>query len=75
MNRDLIQGNWNQFKGRLRVRWWRLVGDHLGVISGTRTQSAGERQVAYGVLRANTLQGVLRNYSSTSAFRSRPTLR
>ena len=72
MNRDLVEGNWNQFKGRLWVRWSRLIGDHLGVISGNRTQSAGERQSAYGVLRSNTLRGVLRTHSSARAFSSHP---
>jgi len=52
MNRDIVQGNWKQFKGKVRVRWGRLIGDYLGVITGRRTQSVGERQRAFGVFRA-----------------------
>jgi hypothetical protein len=42
MNLDLVQGNLKQFKGKVRVRWSTLIGDQLGVISGTRTQSGIE---------------------------------
>lgn len=57
MNRDIVEGNWKQFKGRVQVRWGRLIGDHLGVITGKRTQISGERQRAYGAIRAKTLKG------------------
>jgi len=74
MNRDLVEGNWNQFKGKMRIRWCRLIGDHLGVISGKRMLSVGERQSAYGVLRSNSLRGVLHAHSSSlpAAFGNRP---
>jgi uncharacterized protein YjbJ (UPF0337 family) len=57
MNRDIVKGNWKKFKGKVQVRWGTLIGDHLGVITGRRTQSAGERQWAYGVIRSKTLRG------------------
>ncbi len=68
MNRDLVQGNLKQFKGKVRVHWSTLIGDHLGVISGKRTQSTGERQSAYGVLRAKALRGTLNAHSSARSF-------
>jgi uncharacterized protein YjbJ (UPF0337 family) len=70
MNRDLVEGNWNQFKGKVLVRWSILVGDHLGVISGKRQQLAGERQSAYGVLRSKTLRGAKSARSPALAFSS-----
>lgn len=57
MNRDIVEGNWKQLKGRMQVQWGRLIGDHLGVITGKRTQVAGEQQRAYGAIRAKTLRG------------------
>ncbi len=60
MNRDLVEGNWNQFKGMVQVRWGMLIGDHLGVITGRRTQLFGDRQRAYGVIRSKTLRGNMR---------------
>mgnify|MGYP003463909848 FL=1 len=70
MNLDRVEGNWNQFKGKVLVRRSILVGDHLGVISGKRKQLAGERQSAYGVLRSKTLRGVMSARSPALAFSS-----
>jgi uncharacterized protein YjbJ (UPF0337 family) len=60
MNRDIVAGNWKQLKGRVQVRWGLLIGDYLGVISGKRTQLAGERQSAYGGVRSKPLRGALK---------------
>jgi len=60
MNRDIVEGNWKQFKGKVQVRWGRLIGDYLGVVSGKRTQLAGEIQRSYGVIRSKTLTGAMR---------------
>ncbi len=68
MNRDLVQGSLKQFKGKVRVRWSTLIGDHFGVISGKRTQSAGERQSAYGLLRSKALRGSLNTGASAHSF-------
>jgi len=74
MNRDLVEGSWNQFKGGVQVRWSILIGDHLGVISGKRTRLAGERQAAFGALRSKTLRGVMRARTSARSFSSVPAL-
>ena len=49
MNRDRIQGNWKQLKGRARRLWGRLTGDHVDVAAGTRERVSGEMQEAHGV--------------------------
>jgi uncharacterized protein YjbJ (UPF0337 family) len=49
MNRDIVEGNWKQFRGTVRVRWGMLIGDYLGVIAGRHKQLVGERQRAFGV--------------------------
>ncbi|MCG6871555.1 MAG: CsbD family protein [Gammaproteobacteria bacterium] len=48
MNRDIIEGRWKQLKGKARMQWCQLTGDHLGAIAGQRTQNAGRLQVAVG---------------------------
>lgn len=55
MNRDFVEGSWKQFKGKTRAGWSMLIGNHLGVISGKRTQYDGERQRAYGIIRSKIL--------------------
>jgi uncharacterized protein YjbJ (UPF0337 family) len=59
MNRDIVEGNWKQFKGKVQVRWGRLIGDYLGVVTGKRTQLAGEIQRSYGGIRSKTLTGAM----------------
>jgi uncharacterized protein YjbJ (UPF0337 family) len=49
LNRDRIEGNWKQFKGKLKERWGKLTDDPLNVIAGKREQRAGTIQEAYGV--------------------------
>lgn len=56
MNRDIVAGNWKQLKGRVQARWGLLMGDYCDVVRGRRTQSAGERQSAYGVIRSKSLR-------------------
>lgn len=48
MNWDRIEGNWKQFKGRVRSRWGKLTNDQLDVLEGRREQVAGKVQETYG---------------------------
>jgi uncharacterized protein YjbJ (UPF0337 family) len=49
MNQDRLQGNWKQFKGKVREKWGRLTDDQLDVINGRREILAGKIQEAYGI--------------------------
>ena len=49
MNWDIVEGNWKQFKGRVRVRWGKLTDDHLDLIAGKRIELAGKIQELYGL--------------------------
>jgi len=49
MNWDHVEGNWKQFKGKVKEKWGRLTDDQLDVIKGKRDQLAGKIQEAYGV--------------------------
>ncbi|MGM0450717.1 MAG: CsbD family protein [Pseudomonadota bacterium] len=51
MNKDTIEGNWKELKGRAKQQWGKLTDDQLDVIAGRRDQLAGEIQQAYGVSR------------------------
>lgn len=51
MNKDTIEGNWNELKGRAKQQWGKLSDDQLDVIAGKRDQLAGEIQHAYGISR------------------------
>ncbi len=51
MNKDTIEGNWKEFKGKVKQKWGKLTDDRLDVIAGKRDELAGEIQQAYGISR------------------------
>ncbi len=52
MNWDQIEGNWRQFKGKIKERWGKLTDDDLDVLAGKRDQFLGKIQERYGITRA-----------------------
>jgi uncharacterized protein YjbJ (UPF0337 family) len=49
MNKDIIQGNWKQFKGEAQKRWGRFTNDELDQIEGNREKLLGQVQKSYGI--------------------------
>jgi uncharacterized protein YjbJ (UPF0337 family) len=49
MNWDRIEGNWKQFKGKVREKWGDLTDDDLDRIAGKRTELIGRVQERYGL--------------------------
>jgi uncharacterized protein YjbJ (UPF0337 family) len=49
MNWDTIEGQWKQFRGKVREQWGKLTDDDLDVVAGKRDQLAGVIQRKYGV--------------------------
>lgn len=48
MNRDVLEGDWRQLKGRAKEQWGKLTDDDLLQIDGQFDQLAGKIQEAYG---------------------------
>lgn len=51
MNRDTLNGNWEQLKGRIRQQWGKLTDDDLAVVEGKQEELAGRIQERYGIAR------------------------
>jgi uncharacterized protein YjbJ (UPF0337 family) len=51
MNWDQVEGNWKQFKGKIRETWGKFTDDELEVLHGTRDQFVGKLQEKYGIKR------------------------
>ena len=49
MNKDRMEGNWLQFKGKVKEQWGKLTDDDFDVIGGKREQLAGKIQETYGL--------------------------
>lgn len=48
MNRDRLEGNWKQVKGRAREKWGKLTNDDLDEIRGRQEVLVGKIQERYG---------------------------
>lgn len=48
MNWNQVEGNWEQFKGKVQAQWGKLTNDDLDVINGNRKQLVGKIQKEYG---------------------------
>lgn len=64
MNRDVLEGQWMQLKGKIKQQWGRLTDDELDQISGRYDELVGRIQERYGYSReeaANELDMFLNN--------------
>ena len=48
MNEAILEGKWNQFKGKVKEEWGELTDDELDQIEGKRNQLVGLLQEKYG---------------------------
>lgn len=48
MNAQTIEGNWTQFKGKIREQWGKLTDDDVDIIAGKREQLIGKITERYG---------------------------
>jgi uncharacterized protein YjbJ (UPF0337 family) len=65
MNRDILEGQWKQIKGRVKQQWGRLTDDELDQLTGSYEELAGLIQERYGYSReeaVNELDMFLDNY-------------
>lgn len=58
MNKDILEGNWKQLRGRVREQWGELTDDELDQIAGKRDQLIGKIQEKYGHTREKAEQEV-----------------
>jgi uncharacterized protein YjbJ (UPF0337 family) len=51
MNRDVLKGNWKQFRGKIKETWGELTDDDLQQVEGNYDQLVGKLQAKYGYSR------------------------
>jgi len=49
MNQDQAEGNWEQFKGKVKETWGKLTDDDIALINGKRQQFFGKLQEKHGI--------------------------
>ena len=58
MDWNRIEGNWKQFKGKVKEQWGQLTDDDLDRIDGKREELEGRIQERYGIARDQVRQDV-----------------
>jgi uncharacterized protein YjbJ (UPF0337 family) len=58
MDRNRLEGNWKQMKGKVKEQWGKLTDDDLNVINGQREQLEGKIQERYGIEKDKVKQEV-----------------
>jgi len=49
MNRDIMEGNWTEFKGKVQQQWGKLTDDDLERIMGKKDELVGKVQERHGI--------------------------
>jgi uncharacterized protein YjbJ (UPF0337 family) len=49
MNLQMLKGNWEQIKGRVRAKWSKLTDDDLSYIGGRKEELVGKLRERYGL--------------------------
>jgi uncharacterized protein YjbJ (UPF0337 family) len=58
MNKDILEGNWKQIRGRVKLMWGRITDDELDQIAGRRDRLAGILQERYGYSRQQAEESI-----------------
>lgn len=56
MNWGRVEGNWKEYKGKVKHMWRDFTDEELDVIEGTREELVGWLQLKYGYARAQAAE-------------------
>lgn len=48
MNKEIFQGKWHEFKGKIKEKWGKLTDNDLSEINGKREALLGKLETRYG---------------------------
>lgn len=58
MNKQILKGNWNEAKGKIKEKWGELTDDEVNRVSGEVDQLIGVLQKRYGYSREEAEQEI-----------------
>jgi uncharacterized protein YjbJ (UPF0337 family) len=68
MNKDQIEGNWQQFKGKIKETYGKLTDDDIALFNGKRDQFFGKIQEKYGEAR-EAAEKRISEYETSTGYR------
>ena len=48
MNRNQVEGRWDQLKGKIKTKWAEMTDDEIGMAEGRRDEFIGKVKAKYG---------------------------
>lgn len=63
MNWNQVEGDWKQFKGKVKERWGKLTDDELDTINGKKEHLLGKIQERYGIAK-NEVEEQLKKFEA-----------
>jgi uncharacterized protein YjbJ (UPF0337 family) len=51
MNTDILEGKWEQLKGKAQQQWGKLTNDDMDIVEGNTQELIGKIQERYGIER------------------------
>ena len=51
MNTDILEGKWEQLKGKAQQQWGKLTNDDMDIVEGNTQELVGKIQERYGIER------------------------
>lgn len=63
MNKEVLKGNWNQAKGKIKQMWGKLTDDDMARIEGNYDELVGQIQERYGYSKEETKKRVQEFFS------------
>ncbi len=58
MNKNIVEGKWNQMKGEVKRKWGKLTDNDLTTIAGSKDKLVGKLQERYGYTEAEASRQV-----------------
>lgn len=68
MNKDQIEGNYEQFKGKVKELWGKLTDDDITLIKGSRQKFLGKVQEQYGIAKEEAEERLQKLEASFGGF-------
>lgn len=68
MNKDLFEGKWHEYKGKVKEKWGKLTDNDLTQINGKREALIGKLQTHYGYAK-DQAESELEEFESSSMER------
>jgi uncharacterized protein YjbJ (UPF0337 family) len=64
MNKEILQGKWNEYKGKIKEKWGKLTDDDIAQINGKKEELLGKLQTRYGYAK-DKAEKELKNFESS----------